>query len=68
MQLDNNKILCVDVSDFYDEDESNNYKLQVNGYNGTAENLLNYHNEQSRIKKDGGFQSSLKSLKDSAPY
>ena len=47
MQLDNNKILCVDVSDFYDEDESNNYKLQVNAYNGTAENLLNYHNEQS---------------------
>ena len=44
MQLDNKKTLCANFSDFYVEDESDNYRLQVSGYKGTAGNWLNYHN------------------------
>ena len=44
MQIDHKKILGVDFSDFYVEDESDNYRLQVSGYNGTAGDWLSYHN------------------------
>ena len=44
MQFDHKKTLGVDFSDFYVEDESNNYRLQVSEYNGTAGDMLNYHN------------------------
>ena len=37
-------LVCVDFSDFYVEDESDNYRLQVSGYNGTAGDMLYYHN------------------------
>ena len=44
MQFDHKKTLGVDFSDFYVEDENDNYRLQVSGYNGTAGDWLNYHN------------------------
>ena len=32
-------------SDFYVNDESDNYRLQVRGYNGTAGDYLKHHND-----------------------
>ena len=41
-------------SDFYIESESNNYKLNVTGFNGTAGDELAYHNNMpfSTIDRD----------------
>ena len=44
MQFDHKKTLGVNFSDFYVEDESDNYRLQVSGYNGTARDGLSYSN------------------------
>ena len=44
MHLDNKKTLGVNFSNFYVEDENDNYRLQVGGYNGTAGDWLSYHN------------------------
>ena len=50
MLLNNKK--TVNFSDFYIEDESDNYKLQVSGYNGRAGDHLNYHNGMQFSTKD----------------
>ena len=44
MQFDNNKTIFVNFSNFIVEDKSDNYRLQVSGYNGTAGDMLNYNN------------------------
>ena len=46
MQFDHKKNtkIRVDFSEFFVEDESDNYRLQVSGYNGTAGERLKYHN------------------------
>ena len=59
MQLEYKKILGVNFSDFYVEDESDNYRLQVSGYNGTAGDWLNYHNgmQFSTTERDSDLSS-----------
>ena len=44
MQFDHKTAIAVNFSNFYVEDESHNYRLQVSGYNGTAGNELSYRN------------------------
>ena len=52
MQVDNKKTLGDDFSHFYVEDESDNYRLQVSGYNGTAGDELNHHKGMQFTTKD----------------
>ena len=44
MQFDHKKTLGVNFSDFYVEDESDNYRLRVSGHKGTALDRMKYHN------------------------
>ena len=44
MQFDHKKTLGVNFSDFYVEDESDNYRLRVSGHKGTAIDQLKHHN------------------------
>ena len=52
VQLNNKKTLAVNFSDFYVEDESDNYRLHVSAYNGTAGDKLRRHNGMQFSTKD----------------